>query len=203
MNMLDEFFKFMVEYEIPSLYLLIEVIFMALGWYYFLWCIATLKNVKQLTGNYSQTAFQIADVSPLSIIGRFFASVFLMSYGQGQALIANSIFVSQDFAPYSIEMFRSISCANGSMEGCLHYDLGLYQNQSWESQVINANFFNLTTALMQIFGAIAYGRGWHNVGRLGDNAVSGKAPPTFGGALTQLILGVAFMHPLELWEMFT
>ncbi|WP_390240808.1 hypothetical protein [Vibrio sp. R78045] len=200
---LDLFFRFLVESEIPSLYFLIEQTFLALGAVIFVQCVIELKNVKQLTGIYSQMTFQLADVSPASIAAKFISSVFLMSYGAGQALIANSVFINSHFDKYSIEMFKSISCASGAVSGCLHYELGIYTDSSWQTQVINANFFNVWTSILMLAGAIAYGRGWIGVSRFNSQGVGGKPPPTLGGAALQIILGAMCMHPIELWELLT
>ncbi len=200
---LDNLFRFLVESEIPSLYFLIETIFLATGWVYFIQVILALRSVRAITGVYSQMTFQLADVSPVNLSAKFIAAVFLMSYGAGQALVANSIFVSAHFEEYGLEMFTTISCASGDMDGCLHYELGIYSDDSWKTQLINQNFFNLTTSVAMLFGALSYGNGWRGIARLGSNQAGGKQPPMLGGALTQIILGVAFMHPLELWELVT
>ena len=147
---LDTFFRFLVESEIPSLYYLIETLFLAVGWAYFIQVILALRNVKEFTGVYNQMSFQMAEVSPVNLTAKFIASVFLMSYGAGQALVANSVFVNAHFDAYGLEMFKTVSCANGSMTGCLHYELGIYQDSSWQNQIINANFFNLATSVMML-----------------------------------------------------
>lgn len=199
---LDEFFRFLVESEIPSLYFLIETVFLAIGWCYFIQVIVSLKNVRQLTGIYSQMTFQVADVSPTALAAKFIAAVFLMNYGAGQALFANSMFVDAHFEAYSAEMFRDISCANGATGNCLYTQLGLYADNSWKTQIINQNLFKLATSMAMITGAISYGLGWRGIARF-QEPPSGKAPPTLGGALTQIGLGVAFMHPQDLWQLIS
>lgn len=199
---LDQLFKFWVESEIPAFYDLVELFFLTLGGVYFFSSLWMLGKVRAINGTYNAMAFQMTDVSLTHVMAKFSAGVFLMSFGAGQALIANSLYATNDLTPYSAEMFRSISCVNGSVQGCLHYDLGLFRDPSWQNQLVNQNFFNLATALLQIVGVLAYGRGWLNVGRLGAPPTSGKQPPTLGGCLTQIGLGAMAMHPYELIALF-
>ncbi|MBF4438498.1 hypothetical protein ERJ77_29220, partial [Vibrio anguillarum] len=125
---INAYFRFLVESEIPSLYSLIELFFMVYGAVLFFWGIGRMRGVRALTGVYSQMHYAAADVGINDVFLKVFSGVFLMSFGAGQALVANSIYITQNFQPYSVEVFRSISCASGSVQGCLHYDLGLYQD---------------------------------------------------------------------------
>ena len=199
---LDQLFNFFVSSEIPALYQLVEYTFKTLGLFFLLHSVALLRSVKAVNGTSLTNNMQLLDVSPMEIAAKAFAGAFLFSFGSGNALIANSLFIQQDFAPYSLEVFRSISCANGDGEGCLHTNLGLYEGADWQKQLINANFFELFTAILQITGAIAYGTGWVKVSKIGKPPTS-QNHPTLGGCLTQIVLGALFMHPYELWKLLS
>lgn len=199
---LDQLFNFLVTSEIPSFYQLSEYIFKTIGLMFILHSVFLLRSVKTINGTSLTNNMQLLDVSPTEIVTKSLAGAFLFSFGSGNALIANSLFIQQDFLPYSAEVFRSISCANGDGEGCLHTDLGLYQGANWQSQLINANFFELFTSMLQIMGAISYGIGWIKVSKLGKPPTS-QNHPTLGGCLTQIILGSMFMHPYELWQLLS
>ncbi|MBY7854232.1 hypothetical protein KW429_11050 [Vibrio fluvialis] len=153
--------------------------------------------------SHNQMAYVASDTNPTDIFFKFLAGVCLMSYGASHAVIANTIYISTtSFQPYSQEIFRSISCASGQQTGCLAYDIGLYSSQSWQRSLVNINFFNLFTSVLELSGAISYGIGWKNVSKLGSPTVS-RTNITAGGCITQIVLGSAFMHPLELWDLIT
>ena len=199
---LDQLFNFFVSMEIPALYQLIEYAFKVVGLVFLLHSVMLLKNVKAVNGTSLSHNMQLIDVSPMEIAAKALAGAFLFSFGSGNALIANSLFIQQDFAPYSIEVFRSISCANGDGDGCLHSSLGLYEGADWQKQLINANFFELFTSIIQITGVYAYGSGWLKFSKIGK-APTSQNHPTLGGCLTQIVLGALFMHPYELWKLLS
>ncbi|ENI4488065.1 hypothetical protein ABXZ88_003949 [Vibrio fluvialis] len=196
-------FQFLVESEFPLFYALTELIFMVMGAYYFFRSILLIRSLRGLNMSYSQMTYVASDTNPTDVFFKFLTGVALMSYGASHAIIANTIYISTtSFQPYSQEIFRSISCASGQQTGCLAYQIGLYSSQSWQRSLVNVNFFNLFTSVLQLSGAISYGIGWKNVAKLGSPTVA-RTNITAGGCILQIFLGSAFMHPLELWDLIT
>lgn len=200
---ISAFFRFLVESEFPILYAFIEVCFMVWGAAIFFRGIILIRSLRGLNLSYSQMTYVASDTSGADVTMKIFAGVMLMSFGVGHAMIANTIYISStSFQPYSQEIFRSISCASGESTGCLSYDLGLYNEGSWHRSLININFFNLFTSVIQLSGAFSYGRGWLNVSKLASPNVA-RTNITAGGCIVQIVVGAACMHPLELWNLIT
>lgn len=197
---LEEILNYIVTSEIPALYWLVERLALAFGAVLFFSAIMSIYRVRSLTGNYSMMSMQMADVSIQEIAAKVTASVFLGSFGLGQAMVSNTLLI-QTFDPYSVEVLRSISCSSGDSVGCIHYDLGIYNSGSWTEHAVNKTFFEFFTAVIAMLGTIGYFMGWVSFSKLGGG--SGQPQKGFMACCLQIMLGALLMRPTETWLMFT
>ncbi|CCO46825.1 conserved membrane hypothetical protein [Vibrio nigripulchritudo SOn1] len=184
--------------DIPALYFLFERLALAMSAIYFISACMSLLRVRALTGQTSMSSMQMSESSPTEIFAKFGACIFLGSFGLGQAVISNTIFLG-NFEPYSIEVIRSISCSVDDMSGCVHYELGMFADGSWTKATINETFFEFFTGLLAITGTICYFIGWTNFAKLGSQ----RSPRTFWQCVFQIFIGAFLMRPTESWQMFT
>ncbi|MCG9578606.1 hypothetical protein L1D14_20520 [Vibrio tubiashii] len=183
--------------DIPAVYYLFERFAFLLAGIFFLSAIITILRVKSMTGNYSMSSMSMTEASPFQVASKLCASVFLGSFGLGQAVISNTVLYG-NFEPYSIDVLRSISCSIDDMSGCVHYELGIFSNSSWQKAAINETFFEFFTGVLALFGTGCYLLGWINFSKLGNQGAR-----TFFQCTLQIFIGALMMRPAELWQMFT
>ncbi|MCC2524940.1 MULTISPECIES: hypothetical protein [Vibrio] len=195
---LERILEVLLRQDIPALYYLFERLAILLSAVYFASMLFTVLRVRALTGNHSAAAMQMSDASPLSLLAKFFASVFLGSFGFGQAVISNTLFLG-NYEPYSVEVLQSISCSINDMSGCAHYELGLFADGSWSKATINETLYEFSIGVIAIFGTICYFIGWTNFAKLGGQQIK----RTFWQCMGQIGIGAALMRPVETWQAFT
>ncbi|MDN3661092.1 hypothetical protein [Vibrio agarivorans] len=197
---LEDVLNYVLTSEIPALYWLVERLALAIGVVLMFTAIMSIYRVRSLTGNYSMMSMQMADVSLQEIAAKVVASVFLTSFGLGQAIVSNTL-LFQSFEPYSVDVLRSISCSAGDSVGCIHYELGIYNSGSWTEHAVNKTFFEFFTAVIAMLGTICYTMGWVSFSKLGGG--SGQPQKGFMACCMQIIMGTLLMRPTETWLMFT
>ncbi|EGQ9239489.1 MULTISPECIES: hypothetical protein [Vibrio] len=198
---LESILSYIASSEIPALYYLVERVAFLGGLILLGSAVMMIYRIRSITGNYSMMSMQMADASLKELFAKVTASVFLGSFGIGQAMISNTLFL-QSFEPYSVEVLRSISCSSGDSVGCIHYELGMFESGSWMQATINQTFFEFFTATVAIYGSICYALGWFAFSKLG--ASSGGAPTkSFWAVSIQIIFGSFLMRPTETWLLFT
>lgn len=197
----EQLLNYILTSEIPALYYLVER-FAFLGGLVLAGSAAmSIYRIRSLTGNYSMMSMQMADVSWQELAAKCTASIFLSSFGVGQAMISNTIFL-QTFDPYSIEVIQSISCASGDSAGCIHYELGMFGGSGWTDAAINKTYFEFFTGVLAITGTIFYCKGWFNFSKIGASS-GGSKPMSFWACVTQIGFGAALMRPTETLLLFT
>ncbi|MEI8659447.1 hypothetical protein [Vibrio sp. Hal054] len=185
--------------DIPALYFLLEKFAFLSALVIFGSACYSMWKVRALTGNMTMQSMHMADVTPMSLGAKFFAMTFLASFGQGQALISNTLFL-ESFDSYSIDTLRSISCAVSDATGCLSYELGMFQDGSWSENAVNQTFFEFFTAVIVMAGTIYYLIGWLSFAKLGSEQGRNK---TFWQCIWQIFIGALLMRPTETWRMLT
>ncbi|WP_281188485.1 hypothetical protein [Vibrio harveyi] len=198
---LEQILSFITSSEIPALYYLVERIAFLGGLILLASAIVMVYRIRSISGNYSMMSMQMADASLKELFAKVTASVFLGSFGIGQAMISNTLFL-QSFDPYSVEVLRSISCSAGDNAGCIHYDLGMFEDGGWMKATINQTFFEFFTAVVAIYGSICYALGWFAFSKIG--ATNSTSPPKpFWAIVTQITFGAFLMRPTDTWLLFT
>lgn len=183
--------------EIPAFYYLLERFALLAGLVLFASAVYSIYRVRSITGNASMSSMSTAEVSMLEVGSKFIASVFLASFGVGQSMISNTVFLG-DFDPYSIDVLRSISCSVSDMKGCLHYELGMFTKDSLSSLSMNKSFFEFFTSIVVVSGTIFYTLGWLSFAKAGRQDGRQK---TLGQCCLQILLGAMMMRPVELWQL--
>lgn len=193
------FLNTLVHREFVAIYQLIEWSFIATGAYMFFY--RGCWNVRYIRGLIpSVQTNQMLEVGIGSIFANLFAGLMLMSFGESNAYVANTLFLNANVAPYDETVFASLTCASGMTDGCLGHDIGVFQANSFSGNLLSTEIFNFVIGLLQLMGASAYGNGWVKVGKIMDPQPQQQI--TFRMVATQILLGAAMMHPREFHSWF-
>lgn len=183
--------------DIPAIYWLLERFALLMSAILLASAIYTVLRVRSMTGNYSMQSMNSVEASPLQVFAKFFASIFLGSFGLGQAVVSNTLLLG-NFEPYSVDVIRSISCSIDDAAGCLHYELGIFSDGAWTKSTVNETFFEFFTGVIALLGTWFYLQGWLHFSKMGAQQAR-----TFTQCMLQIVVGALMMRPAELWQMIT